>query len=163
MKHCLIVLLIGISLGATAQKLPHKGYGGEASVALGAAFSPEFGALPMIDLSTTHGYWFNDRFYLGGGVSTLNAQFLTLYGQLGGTLRRPTEDRPSYPYMMLRGGYSVGLWDGEWFSTQKGVFVEPRLGWSFYSRAGNLRYNVFAAVHYFQLSLVPKIGLTFEF
>ena len=163
MKRYLLILLLGAALQASAQKLPTKGYGGDASLALGAAFTPEFGALPVVDVSTTHGYWFNPRFYLGGGVALFNAQFLGLYAQLGGTLRRPTDERPSFPYMMFRAGYAAGLWEGEWFAAQKGVFLEPRFGWSFYSKAGNLRYNVFAAAHLFQLSVVPKIGLTFEF
>lgn len=162
----LIVLAAGIATPAAAQeissKIPQRGYAWDVGAAFGFGFS-ERGAIPLGELSTTHGYQFNPSLFLGGGVLTLNTQFVSFYGQITKSLRRPQESRPSYPFFSFRAGYMLSTWEGEHFGDEKGIYLEPNLGWSFYSKAGNLRYSVYAGCSYYVFSFIPRIGLTFHF
>lgn len=162
----LLLFVLGSAFTAAAQespsKIPQRGYAGNVSAAFGFAFS-ERGAIPMGELSTTHGYQFNPSLFLGAGVLTLNTEFVSFYGQITKSLRRPKETRPTYPFFSVRAGYMMSTWVGEHFGDEKGIYLEPNFGWSFYSKAGKLRYNVYAGVSYYVFSFVPRIGLTFDF
>lgn len=142
-------------------KLPKRGYEGEVGVGIAGVFSREktSGAL---DISTVHGFRFTPRVFVGAGIATLDTKYLATYGQFTGTLRKPSVQRPSYPLFAIKIGYSVSVWGEEsHFADERGVYVEPALAWSFYSRAGNLRYNVFVALNYYNIFFTPKIGLSF--
>lgn len=169
MKKIILSLLMFLTVPSIAQRLsergcqlPQRGYKGEAGLAVGVPVS-ERGISPVIDFSTLHGYQFNSRLFLGVGLSTINTEFLDLYLELRGNLRKPTVGRPSYPFLSFKAGYSVSTWIGEKFADQRGVVVEPRFGWSFYSKAGHLRYNAFCSMEVFSYTLIPKIGIAFEF
>ena len=154
------------TLPAAAQEsksiLPQRGYAGSAGVAFGFAFA-ERGAIPMGEISTTHGFQFNPSLFLGAGVLTLNTQFVSFYAQVAKSLRKPKESRPSYPFFSARAGYMMSTWVGEHFGDEKGIYLEPNFGWSFYSPKGRLRYNVYVGVSYYVFSFIPRVGLTFDF
>ncbi len=158
------ILLLTIA-GASAQgfNIPKKGYVGEAGAAFGIVVA-EAGVTPSIGMFTTHGYQFSPQFFLGGGVMlTRNTKLLCTYIQTNFALRKVTESRSSFPYMSINAGYAFSTWSGDSFGDDKGVYIEPRLGWSFNSKLGNLRYDVFAAVSMFDIQFTPKIGLAFRF
>lgn len=163
MKYICIILFVSFASISFGQeyKLPKRGYEGEAGVGLSAVITSEktSGAL---DLSTVHGFRFNPRVFIGAGIATLDTKYLATYGQFTGTLRKPSASKPSYPLLSVKIGYSVNVWGEEsHFADERGIYIEPVFAWSFYSKAGNLRYNVFAALNYYNLFLMPKIGLSF--
>lgn len=167
MKKIIIILTVTLVCLTTANgqnnyKLPTKGYSGDAGLSFGATIATS-GLVPMGNIFTTHGYQFNSRVFLGVGLGSLNTQFLALYGSFTGTLRRPTETKPTYPYITVNVGYGISTWAGQHIADQESVYIEPRFGWSFYSKAGNLRYNTFISAALFNFKLIPQIGVAFQF
>ncbi len=169
MKTRIAVLLILFScaaMSALAKKdysKHNKGYFCDVGMAFGCTFPKGTNPNALLEVYTTHGYQFSNTFSLGAGVSTYNTTNLCLYLQLRFNLRNTTETRTSFPYISLRGGYSWSTWSGDAWGDDKGPTEELKLGWSFYTKAANLRWNVFAAPCLYQFHFIPKIGLAFEF
>lgn len=156
------IFLCTTSTAQESKSLPQRGYVGEVSLGLGGIIS-EQGFMPMGELSTTHGYQFNSRWFLGGGVATINTQYLSFFGAFSVNLRRPSAEHPSFPYFGLRVGYTFSTWTSDKFGDEKGLYIDPQLGWSFYSKAGRLRYNTFIAASFFNFTLVPRVGFSVQF
>lgn len=163
MKYICVILFVSFASISFGQeyKLPERGYEWEVGVGLSAIITSEkiSGAL---DLSTVHGFRFNPKLFVGVGIATLDTKYLATYGQFIRALRKPSALKPSYPLLSVKMGYSVSAWGEEsHFADEKGIYIEPVFAWSFYSKAGNLRYNVFAALNYYNFFFIPKIGLSF--
>lgn len=141
----------------------NKGYFFDAGLAFGGTFPKNLTPKPILEVYTTHGYQFSKTFSLGAGIGTYNTQTLNVYVQLRFNLRDINENRTHYTYIALRGGYSWSTWTGDNFGDDKGPLVDPRFGWSFYTKAANLRWSVYAAPSFYQFHFIPKIGLSFEF
>jgi hypothetical protein len=154
-------------MGAQAKKksynVHNKGYFFDAGVALGAMFPKNLDPRMVLEVFTTHGYQFSNTFSLGAGLSTYNTENITIYGQVRFNLRNISETKTHYTYISIRGGYSWSTWTGDSWGDDKGPVVDPRFGWSFYTKAANLRWSVFAAPSFQQFHFLPKIGLAFEF
>lgn len=140
----------------------NKGYFFDVGVAFGGTF-PKNAPKPILEVYTTHGYQFSKTFSLGAGISTYNTETLNAYVQFRFNLRDINETRTSYTYIAVRGGYSWSTWTGESWGDDRGPIVDPRFGWSFYTKEVNLRWSVYAAPSFYQLHFIPKIGLSFEF
>lgn len=165
-KIAILLLLTLIVQGVRAQQsneLPKRGYSGDVSLAVGTITSAE-GLNPMVNLATSHGFQFNSRLFLGAGVSTLNTQYVTLYGQISNNFcPKHNTHRLSFPFVTLKVGYTASTWLSDHIGDEQGVYIEPQFGWSFYSKGGNMRYKTFAAVSFFNFTLVPQIGLAVQF
>ena len=159
-----LLLLFSAVINAEAKSYAkhNKGYFFDAGGAFGGTF-PKSGPTAIFEVYTTHGYQFSNTFSLGAGVSTYNTENITVYVQFRFNLRDISETRTSYPYLALRSGYSWSTWTGEKWGDDKGPIVDPRLGWSFYTKEANLRWSVFLAPSFYQIHFIPKIGLAFEF
>ncbi|CDN30918.1 hypothetical protein BN938_0817 [Mucinivorans hirudinis] len=107
-------------------------------------------------------YRITPRFSLGLGVGIYKTEFVAAYLHLNFNLRREHSTKDNYPYIGIQAGGVYSTWIGENFGDERGFMMEPRLGWSFYSKKGQLRYNVFAGANLFSFSLTPKIGIAFE-
>jgi len=139
------------------------GYFCDVGVAIGATFPKNATPRPILEAFTTHGYQFSKTFSLGVGIATYNTQTINLYLQLRFNLRDINDTRTHYTYIAIRGGYSWSTWTGEAWGDDKGPIVDPRFGWSFYTKEANLRWSVFLAPSFYQFHFIPKIGLAFEF
>lgn len=161
----LIIFLSGftaLSAGAKSYAKHNKGYVCDVGVAFGGTF-PKDNPQAILEVFTTHGYQFSNTFSMGAGVSTYLTKNINVYLQLRFNLRDINENRTSYPYISLKGGYSWSTWTGEAWGDDKGPIEELKLGWSFYTKEANLRWSVFLAPGLYQFHFVPKIGLAFEF
>lgn len=166
MKYTLAFVLILMPFLLMAQHRDysknHKGYVWDVGVAFGGTWhnnKPE----PIVEAYITQGYQFSNTFSMGIGVGTYNTTFLNVYMQFRFNLRRPTEEKPRYTYIALRGGYSWSTWTGDKFGDDRGPLVDPRFGWSFYNKHENLRWSVYIAPSFYQYTFIPKIGLSFDF
>ena len=161
----LLLLLISVPLfaGKKSYDRHNIGYFIDAGVAIGCTFPKDAIPQALLEISTTQGYQFSKTFSLGAGIGTYSTKTLNLYLQLRFNLRDINESKTHYTYIALRGGYSWSTWTGESFGDDKGPIVDPRFGWSFYTKEANLRWSVFAAPSLYQWHFIPKIGLNFEF
>ncbi|MEI8005876.1 MAG: hypothetical protein WCI48_06690 [Bacteroidota bacterium] len=162
----LLILFSCAALSALAKKdysKHNKGYFCDVGIAFGCTFPKGTNPNALLEVYTTQGYQFSNTFSLGAGVSTYNTTNICGYLQLRFNLRNTTETRTSFPYISLRGGYSWSTWSGDAWGDDKGPTEELKLGWSFYTKAANLRWSVFAAPCLYQFHFIPKIGLAFEF
>ncbi len=161
----LLLLLSSVELSAQAKSYAkhNKGYFCDVGVAFGGMFPKNNDPKAVLEVFTTHGYQFSNTFSLGGGLSTYNTENIIVYCQLRFNLRNITDTRTHYTYISLRGGYSWSTWTGETWGEDKGPIIDPRFGWSFYTKEVNLRWSVFVAPSFYQFHFVPKIGLAFEF
>ncbi|MCK9423234.1 MAG: hypothetical protein M0Q38_11615 [Bacteroidales bacterium] len=141
----------------------NKGYFFDVGIAFGGTFPKNVDPRAILEVFTTHGYQFSNTFSLGAGLSTYNTENINIYLQLRFNLRNISESRTHYTYIALRGGYSWSTWTGEAWGDDKGPIVDPRFGWSFYTKGANLRWSVFVAPSIYQFHFIPKIGLAFEF
>jgi hypothetical protein len=141
----------------------NKGYFCDVGIAFGATFPKGEDPKAILELSTTHGYQFSNTFSLGVGAGTYNTETINVYMQLRFNLRKLTEKKTHYTYIALRGGYSWSTWTGEHWGDDRGPLIDPRFGWSFYTKEANLRWSVFLAPSFYQFHFIPKIGLAFEF
>ncbi|MCX6286472.1 MAG: hypothetical protein NTY96_05105 [Bacteroidetes bacterium] len=141
----------------------NKGYFCDVGVAFGGTFPKKNEPKAILEVFTTQGYQFSNTFSLGAGLATYNTETINIYLQLRFNLRDINESRTHYTYIAIRAGYSWSTWTGEAWGDDKGPIVDPRFGWSFYTKAANLRWSVFAAPSFYQFHFVPKIGLAFEF
>jgi len=141
----------------------NKGYFFDAGLSFGATFPKNYDPKALVEIFTTHGYQFSNTFSLGAGIATYNTETINLYMQVRFNLRNINDARSHYIYLALRGGYSWSTWTGEAWGDDKGPIVDPRLGWSFYTKEANLRWSVFIAPSFYQFQFIPKIGLAFEF
>jgi len=165
-RICILVLLIclsAVSAFARDYSKNNKGYFCDVGVAFGGTFPKGNEPKAILELFTTHGYQFSNTFSLGGGISTYLTETFNVYTQLRFNLRKLTEEKSHYTYISLRLGYSWSTWTGDSFGDDKGPIVDPRFGWSFYTKSANLRWSVFAAPSFYQFHFIPKIGLAFEF
>jgi len=165
-RTLLFFLLLGFAApGAQAKKSyakHNKGYFYDVGISFGGTF-PKDNPQAFMEAFTTQGYQFSNTFSVGVGVATYNTQTVNVYLQLRFNLRNVTETRAHYPYIALRGGYSWSTWTGETWGDDRGPIVDPRFGWSFYTKEANLRWSVFLAPSFYQFHFMPKIGLAFEF
>lgn len=164
-KTLLVLLIIGPFLLQAQHRsyaVHNKGYFCDVGIALGATF-PGTIPRPIVEVYTTHGYQFSNTFSLGLGVGTYNTTFLNLYMQFRFNLRNINETRTHYTYIAVRGGYSWSTWTGDKFGDDRGPLVDPRFGWSFYTKEVNFRWSVYLAPSFYQYTFIPKIGLSFEF
>ncbi len=162
----LLVLLGFAALSARAAKDYSKhniGYFCDVGVAFGGTFPKNNEPKALLEVFTTQGYQFSKTFSIGAGVSTYSTETINIYLQLRFNLRDINETRTHYTYISIRGGYSWSTWTGDAWGDDKGPIVDPRFGWSFYTKAVNLRWSVFAAPSFYQFHFIPKIGLAFEF
>jgi len=162
----IIILLLGFAaMSARAKNYAkhNKGYFCDVGVAFGGTFPKKNEPKAILEAFTTHGYQFSNTFSLGAGIATYNTETINIYLQLRFNLRNISETRTHYTYISLRGGYSWSTWTGDNWGDDKGPVVDPRFGWSFYTKAVNLRWSVFAAPSFYQFHFIPKIGLAFEF
>jgi len=159
-----VLLLSSVTLNAHPKSYAkhNKGYFFDVGLAFGASF-PKGDPKPILEVFTTHGYQFSNTFSLGAGVSTYNTENINVYLQLRFNLRNIDETKTHYTYISLRGGYSWSTWTGDTWGDDKGPVVDPRFGWSFYTKEANLRWSVFVAPSFYQFHFIPKIGLAFEF
>jgi len=166
MRKTLLLLLLLTPFLLHAQHRSYaqhnKGYFCDVGIAFGGAF-PGTVPRPILEVYTTQGYQFSNTFSLGVGIGTYNTTFLNLYMQLRFNLRNINETRTHYTYIAIRGGYSWSTWIGDKFGDDKGPLVDPRFGWSFYTKEVNLRWSVYLAPSFYQYTFIPKIGLSFEF
>jgi len=160
----LILLLSPVILSAQHKSYAkhNKGYFFDAGISVGGSF-PKDSPKAILEAFTTHGYQFSNTFSLGLGLSTYNTETINLYLQLRFNLRNINESRTHYTYIALRGGYSWSTWTGDAWGDDRGPIIDPRFGWSFYTKAANLRWSVFLAPSFYQLHFIPKVGLAFEF
>ena len=161
----LILLLSPVLLCAQHKSYAkhNKGYFFDVGVAFGGTFPKNEIPKAIVEAFTTHGYQFSNTFSLGAGIATYNTQTINVYLQLRFNLRDINETRTHYTYIALRGGYSWSTWTGDSWGDDKGPLVDPRFGWSFYTKEANLRWSVFLAPSLYQFHFIPKIGLAFEF
>lgn len=161
----LILLLSSTILSAQTKSYAkhNKGYFFDVGLAFGGTFPKNSDPKAMLEVYTTHGYQFSNTFSLGAGIGTYNTETLNLYVQLRFNMHDIDENRTHYPYIAIRGGYSWSTWTGDAFGDDKGPLIDPHLGWSFYTKAANLRWSVYAAPSLYQFNFIPKIGLAFEF
>ena len=159
-----LLLLASAALNAQAKSYAkhNKGYFFDVGVSFGGTF-PKDNPQAIFEVFTTHGYQFSNTFSLGAGLSTYNTENINLYVQFRFNLRDINETKTGYLYLALRGGYSWSTWTGDTWGDDKGPTVDPRLGWSCYTKEANLRWSVFLAPSFYQFHFVPKIGLAFEF
>lgn len=167
MKTRITVFLLLLSSAALcahpkSYAIHNKGYFCDVGLAFGGTF-PKDNPKAIFEVFTTHGYQFSNTFSIGAGLSTYNTENLTVYLQFRFNLRNINENRTHYPYIALRGGYSWSTWTGDTWGDDRGPIIDPRLGWSFYTKEANLRWSVFLAPSFYQFHFVPKIGLAFEF
>ncbi len=141
----------------------NKGYFFDVGMSAGATFPKGLDPKAIVEVYSTHGYQFSNTFSLGAGISTYNTESIIGYFQLRFNLRKIKENRTSYPYIALKGGYSWSTWTGDSWGDDKGPVEELKLGWCFYTKEANLRWSVFAAPSLYQFYFIPKIGLAFEF
>ena len=164
-RIAIVILLLSfavLSVQAKSYAKHNLGYFFDAGIAFGGTF-PKDGPKAIGEVFTTHGYQFSNTFSLGAGLSTYNTENITLYLQLRFNLRDINETKTHYTYIALRAGYSWSTWTGDTWGDDKGPIVDPRFGWSFYTKEANLRWSVFLAPSFYQFHFVPKIGLAFEF
>ncbi|MCK9220188.1 MAG: hypothetical protein PHF97_05300 [Bacteroidales bacterium] len=162
----LLLLLLSATLGNAQTKSyakHNKGYFCDVGAAFGATFPKNNDPRAIVEVYTTHGYQFSNTFSLGAGVATYNTENINIYLQLRFNLRNITESKTHYTYIALRGGYSWSTWTGDAWGDDKGPIVDPRFGWSFYTKEANLRWSVYLAPSFYQFHFIPKIGLSFEF
>ena len=141
----------------------NKGYFCDVGLAFGGTFPKNNDPKIILEAFTTHGYQFSNTFSLGAGVGTYLTETINVYLQVRFNLRDITETRTHYTYISIRGGYSWSTWTGDAWGDDKGPIVDPRFGWSFYTKEVNLRWSVFVAPSFYQFHFIPKIGLAFEF
>ncbi len=160
-----MLLLIPASHAAFAKDYSkhNKGYFCDVGLAFGGTFPKNNDPKVILEAFTTHGYQFSNTFSLGAGVGTYLTETINVYLQLRFNLRDITETRTHYTYISIRGGYSWSTWTGDAWGDDKGPIVDPRFGWSFYTKEVNLRWSVFVAPSFYQFHFIPKIGLAFEF
>ena len=161
----LILLLIPVALNAQHKSYAkhNKGYFFDVGVAFGGTFPKNEQPKAIVEAFTTHGYQFSNTFSLGAGIATYNTTTFNVYMQFRFNLRNISEERTHYTYIAIRGGYSWSTWTGDHWGDDKGPLVDPRFGWSFYTKEVNLRWSVFAAPSFYQFHFIPKVGLAFEF
>ncbi len=161
----LILMLSPLILSAQHKSYAkhNKGYFFDVGMALGATFPKNNDPKAIFEVYTTHGYQFSNTFSLGAGLSTYNTENITVYLQFRFNLRDINETKTHYTYIALRGGYSWSTWTGDTWGDDKGPVVDPRFGWSFYTKQANLRWSVFVAPSFYQFHFIPKAGLAFEF
>lgn len=149
MKKILILLLTFMAIHANAQKL-ERGYAG----------SVEMGGLTDFDgtffnLSTTHGFQFDERWFVGGGASLLlnNVQFANFYAA-GRCYSTRTKSERWTPYGEVRFGVEFGDIKTQcFFEPSAGVrytlnnklALSARLGWYFDGGSG---LSFTAGVHF---------------
>jgi hypothetical protein len=141
----------------------NKGYFFDVGLAFGGTFPKGNDPKAILEVYTTHGYQFSNTFSLGAGIATYSTETINAYLQLRFNLHDINENRTHYPYLALRGGYSWSTWTGDAWGDDKGPLIDPRFGWSFYTKEANLRWSVYAAPSFYQFHFIPKIGLSFEF
>ena len=156
-------VLLATNLNSQNIKIPQKGYYGEAGISFGTGFSKTRGSIPIFEIFTTHGYKPTPGLFLGLGINSYNTQYLAVYTQVSGILRKIQQTTSSYPILSFNFGYGASTWIGDNFADEKGIYIEPKFSWSFYSKNANIRYNVFTSANIFNLRFIPKIGLAFEF
>ncbi len=151
------------SRGKKSYAKHNKGYFFDVGVSFGATFPKGVDPKAIVEVYTTHGYQFSNTFSLGVGVATYNTENIIAYLQLRFNMHDINESRTHYPYLSLKGGYAWSTWTGDKWGEDKGPIVDLRLGWSFYTKAANLRWSVYAEPSLYQYHFIPKIGLAFEF
>lgn len=139
------------------------GYFFDAGISFGATFPKNNEPKAVVEVFTTHGYQFSKTFSLGAGIATYNTETINIYMQVRFNLRDINDTRSHYTYIALRGGYSWSTWTGDNWGDDKGPLIDPRFGWSFYTKEANLRWSIFAAPSFYQFHFIPKVGLAFEF
>ena len=76
-----------------------------------------------IDLLTSHGYQFNNFFYLGGGTGILGYPKYGVLVPFFGNIRINMLNKKIAPVFDFKGGYSVGKYHGGYFSFDLGMRV----------------------------------------
>ena len=76
-----------------------------------------------IDLLTSHGYQFNNFFYIGGGTGILGYIQYGVLVPFFGNIRINMLNKRIAPVFDFKGGYSVGKYKGGYFSFDLGIRV----------------------------------------
>ncbi len=144
----------------STKQLPAKRYFHDVQLGMTVAFL-EIGAIPLMELSTTHGINFSKRFSVGIGISTI--YFVTLTPYVVGRLNFREQGRlkRSVPYISLKAGCMFFL-----KSTSDNIatyYFEPAVGYSFLGKNGKTSWTIFLAGNCFELGIFPKLGVGFEF
>lgn len=165
-RFTLMILLLSPAMLFAQQKSyakHNKGYICDVGLAFGGTFPKGNDPKAILEIYTTHGYQFSNTFSLAAGLATYSTETINVYLQLRFNLHDINENRTQYPYLAIRGGYSWSTWTGDAWGDDKGPLIDPRFGWSFYTKEANLRWSVYAAPSFYQFHFIPKIGLSFEF
>lgn len=124
---------------------------------------------------TSHGYMFNERHYLGGGLGC----YLGMYGNSGipiimriyADYHAYWYDRTSTPVAGIKLGYARSINQNEALSEME---IEPNIGWSWGTKSGfglTLSFGLIISntpVHFSEssslpFSLAPSLSFAFEF
>ncbi len=93
------------------------------------------------DLLTSHGYQFNNFFYLGGGTGVLAYPQYGVLMPLFGNIRINVLNNRISPVIDLKGGYSVGRFYGGFWSIDIGVRVKLKGKKAMYATIGTMFQN----------------------
>lgn len=142
------------------KQLPVKKYFHDVQLGMTVAFL-EIGAIPLMELSTSHRINISKRFSAGIGISTI--YFVTLTPYMVGRLNFREQGRlkRSVPFISLKAGCMLFLKSSsDKFAT---YYFEPEVGYSFFGKTGKTSWTIFLAGNCFELGFFPKIGVGFEF
>lgn len=115
--------------GTSAVNYDLEGYRGFIDVGYLFGVGDEYSKVDRIELSTAHGYQFNNHFFLGAGVGmhylTLDNVFmLPVFVNFKGYLL----NNPISPFLDLKGGYSPILTKLEDDDIKGGLYISPSIG-----------------------------------
>ena len=144
MKKILFALACIMSMASASAQYIESGYHGFATI--GDAIMVDETRIGSVDLTTTHGYQFNSKFFLGGGVGYTyvynnhhdNFSLIPVFADIHYTIL----DKRITPFIDVKGGYALNAS----YSDDNMGFVSPSVGVRF--AIGDTKLGINASLGY---------------